>query len=666
MSEASKTNAILWSPTTAQYESALLTKFAASFREQFALPIGRDDYAALFQMSVKIPGIFWSEVWRQCDVIGDLGNAADNPVLAYVSADRMIDATWFTGAGLNFAENLLRPGDCADAFFAASPAIIFLDEQGCEVVLSRGEVLKQATAFGQRLHDSGIEPGDRVAAIVPNTPIAIIAMLGAASIGAIWSSCSPDFGDDAICDRFSQIRPKVLVTVEAACYASKTVALLEKTKRILDRLPSVEYIYIAGAGDDALSGGSSPRWERFEAVTAMAPEVFEWRRFPFDHPLYILYSSGTTGAPKCIVHGAGGTLLQHLKEHQLHCDIRPGDRVFYYTSTGWMMWNWLASVLASRATIVLFDGSPLTPDPLVLFRLAEKHRVTHFGASAKYYATLDKQEVKPRGSCDLSALRCIMSTGSPLLPETFDYIYRDINSDVNLASISGGTDIISCFVLGCPTLPVRRGEIQAKGLGMDVEVWNEEGERIIGLPGELVCKSPFPSMPIYFWNDPHKEKYLASYFSTFDNIWRHGDWAQENEEGGFVIFGRSDTTLNPGGVRIGTAEIYQQVEAFPEITESVATALRTEGDEQIILFVRMQPGNVLTPDLATAIRQRLRQHCSPRHAPAYIVATADFPRTRSGKVSEIAIRDALLGRESSNLAALANPESLEFFRSWKP
>ncbi len=662
MSEASKTNAILWSPTPAQCNSALLTRFTASIRQRYPLRDAKDDYAALIAFSLEQPGAFWSEIWQQCDVIGEMGD----PSNVFVPAPRMIDGRWFTGSELNFAENLLRPAECADASFADSPAIIFLDEQGREEVLSRREILKQATAFGQRLRDSGIEPGDRVAAILPNTPIAVIAMLGAASIGAIWSSCSPDFGDDAICDRFCQIRPKVLVTLESACYAGKTVALLEKTKRILGRLPSVEFIYIAGAGEDTLSGGSSPRWERFEAVTAMAPEVFEWRRFPFDHPLYILYSSGTTGAPKCIVHGAGGTLLQHLKEHQLHADIRTGDRLFYYTSTGWMMWNWLATALASRATIVLFDGSPLMPDALVLFRAAEKHRVTHFGASAKYFATLDKQGVKPRESCDLSALRCIMSTGSPLLPETFDYIYRDIKENVNLASISGGTDIISCFVLGCPTRPVRRGEIQVKGLGMEVEVWNDHGERIMGQPGELVCKSPFPSIPIYFWNDPNKEKYIASYFSTFDNIWRHGDWAQENEGGGFVIFGRSDTTLNPGGVRIGTAEIYQQVEAFPEIAESVATALRAEGDEQIILFVRMQPGNVLTPDLTTAIRQRLRQHCSPRHAPAHIVATSDFPRTRSGKVSEIAIRDALTGRDSNNLAALANPESLEFFRSWKP
>lgn len=643
------TNPILWSPSRTQILSSLFAHYFSIADES--------SYAQLHHFTINRPADFWTQVWEQSGLIGEMGN----PSKVFLAAPQMIDAKWFTGALLNFAENLLRPSECDD-----QPAIVFLDEQGREDSLSRRELLKQATAFGQRLRDAGIEPGDRVAAILPNTPIAIIAMLGAAAIGAIWSSCSPDFGDDAICDRFCQIRPRVLVTLESCTYAGKSIALREKTTRILSRLPSVEYLYIAGAGDDNLAGGSSPRWERFEAVTAMAPEVFEWRRFPFDHPLYILYSSGTTGAPKCIVHGAGGTLLQHLKEHQLHCDIHPGDRVFYYTSTGWMMWNWLASALASKATIIIFDGSPLTPDPLVLFRLAEKHRVTHFGASAKYYATLDKQNIKPRESCDLSALRCVLSTGSPLLPETFDYIYREIKQDVNLSSISGGTDIISCFVLGCPTLPVRRGEIQVKGLGMDVEVWNDKGERIIGQPGELVCKSPFPSMPIYFWNDPNKEKYLASYFSTFENVWRHGDWAQENESGGMIIYGRSDTTLNPGGVRIGTSEIYQQVEAFEEIAESVATALRAEGDEQIVLFVRMQPGKNLTPQLIENIRQRLRQRCSPRHAPAHIVATADFPRTRSGKVSEIAIRDALAGQEPKNTNALANPESLDFFRTWKP
>lgn len=648
------TNPLLWTPTPQQIASSRLAEFAKQ--------VGQTDYAALHRHSIEQLGDFWRQIWSYCEVLGELGNASH----VFMPGERMIDAKWFPQASLNFAENLLRPSDCQDETFANAPAIVFVDEQGREEVISRRELLEKSIAFGQRLRDAGIEPGDRVAAILPNSPIAIIAMLGAAAIGAIWSSCSPDFGDDAICDRFSQIGPRVLVTLESCTYAGKSIALREKTKRVLARLPSVEYLYIAGAGDDDLSGGSSPRWERFELVTAMAPEVFEWRRFPFNHPLYILYSSGTTGAPKCIVHGAGGTLLQHLKEHQLHCDIHPGDRVFYYTSTGWMMWNWLASVLASRATIVLYDGSPLTPDPLVLFRLAQKHRVTHFGASAKYYATLDKQGMKPREACDLSALRCVLSTGSPLLPETFDYIYRDIKADVNLASISGGTDIISCFALGCPVRPVRRGEIPVKGLGMDVEVWNEKGERIISQPGELVCKSPFPSMPIYFWNDPNKEKYLASYFSTFDNVWRHGDWAEDTKSGGMIIFGRSDTTLNPGGVRIGTSEIYQQVETFSEIAESVATALRAEGDEQIVLFVRMQPGKQLTAELAAAIRLRLRQQCSPRHAPAHIVATNDFPRTRSGKVSEIAIRDLLSGAEPTNVHALANPESLEFFRAWKP
>lgn len=651
-------NPILWSPSKEVVASALLTKFASGS--------GVEDYAALHRRSIDLggedPGAFWRDVWRFCGVIGDLGDAAK----IFIPGPRMVDAEWFPTASLNFAENLLRPADCESPAFGDAPAIIFRDEQGRENVISRRELLKRSLAFAQRLRELGVEPGDRVAAILPNTPVAIIAMLGAAAIGAIWSACSPDFGDDAIFDRFSQIEPRVLVTLQSSYYAGKTVALREKAERVLARLPSVEHAFLAGAEGSLLPSMARPTWEHFESAVARAPKGFEWQRFPFNHPLYILYSSGTTGAPKCIVHGAGGTLLQHLKEHQLHCDLRPGDRLFYYTSTGWMMWNWLVSALASRATILLYDGSPLSPEPLSLFRFADVHRVTHFGASAKYYATLDKQGVKPRQTCDLSPLRCLLSTGSPLLPETFDYLYRDVKEDMNVASISGGTDIISCFVLGCPVLPVRRGEIQVKGLGMDVEIWNEKGERVVGEPGELVCKSPFPSMPIYFWNDPNKEKYLASYFSTFDNVWRHGDWAQECESGGFIIFGRSDTTLNPGGVRIGTAEIYQQVEAFEEIAEAVATAFRAEGDEQIVLFVRMQPGRELTQELIDAIRKRLRERCSPRHAPAHVVAAPDFPRTRSGKVSEIAIRESLQQRRPANVDALANPESLDFFRNWKP
>ncbi|HET6573700.1 MAG TPA: acetoacetate--CoA ligase, partial [Fimbriiglobus sp.] len=386
-------------------------------------------------------------------------------------------------------------------------------------------------------------------------------------------------------------------------------------------------------------------------------------RFPFDHPVYILYSSGTTGAPKCIVHGAGGTLLQHLKEHQLHSDLRPGDHLFYFTTTGWMMWNWLVSGLASGATLALYDGSPFHPTGDVLWNLAERTRLTHFGASAKYFAHLEKQGAKPREHHDLTQLRVVLSTGSPLLPESYDYIYRDVKADVCLSSISGGTDLISCFALGCPTEPVRRGELQVKGLGMDVHVFNDDGKPIIGEPGELVCTSPFPSMPVGFWNDPDKRKYLGSYFSAFDNVWTHGDWAEETPTGGLVIYGRSDTTLNPGGVRIGTAEIYQQVEAFPEVVESLATALRRGGDERVVLFVRMQPGQSLTPELTDAIKQRLKTRCSPRHVPAFVVAAPDFPRTISGKLSEVAVRNAVNGLPIKNTGALANPDALDFFRT---
>jgi len=477
-------------------------------------------------------------------------------------------------------------------------------------------------------------------------PEAVIAMLGTAAIGAIWSSCSPDFGDDAIVDRFAQIEPKVLVTCETAVYAGKTIPVLERVKGVLGRIPGAELVVVGERAKPQAAG-------------------FEFERFPFDHPLFILYSSGTTGVPKCIVHGAGGTLLQHLKEHQLHSDVRPGDRVFFHTTTGWMMWNWLASALASRAAIVLYDGSPLHPRPEQLFDLADRFQITHFGSSARYFAHLEKVGVKPRETHDLSSVRMILSTGSPLLPAGFDYIYRDVKSDVCLASISGGTDIVSCFALGCPTRPVVRGELQVKGLGMDVKVFNEAGQPVVGEPGELVCTSPFPSMPVGFWNDPDKAKYLASYFAVYDNVWRHGDWATETPNGGLVIEGRSDTTLNPGGVRIGTAEIYRQVETFEEVAEAVATALRSDGDERIVLFVRMRPGTVLREELANAIKLRLRTKCSPRHVPAAIVEVPDFPRTVSNKTSKIAVRDAINGRAGTNDGALANPDSLEFFRNWQ-
>lgn len=402
----------------------------------------------------------------------------------------------------------------------------------------------------------------------------------------------------------------------------------------------------------------------WDAIVEQPVSAFVFDRFPFNHPLYILYSSGTTGIPKCIVHGAGGTLLQHTKEHLLHCDLHAGDKLFYYTTTGWMMWNWLLSGLASESVILLYDGSPFASGPETLWKIADSEGITHFGASPRYYMTLEKEGYEPAKHFRLDQLRCVMSTGSPLLPASFDWIYRAISPDIVLSSISGGTDILSCFVLGDPTLPVVRGQIQCKGLGMDVHVFNDQGQAVIGTPGELVCASPFPSMPIGFWNDTDGEKYKSAYFERFEGVWCHGDWAQEFPNGGFVIFGRSDATLNPSGVRIGTAEIYQQVEAFPEIAECLATVLRRDGDEQIVLFVKMKGGQALTRELRSAIRQRLKERCSPRHVPLYLVEAPDLPRTVSGKLSEIAVRSAIGGSNLGNAGALANPESIEFFRNW--
>ena len=639
---------ILWSPTAEQVRDARLTHFAAYAHEHFGAPIP-DDYAALHRWSLADRGAFWSAVWEFGHVLGTRGD------VAYVPGPHMTDAVWLPGSSLNFAENLLRPDEPA-----AAPAILAANESGALSTITRGELLRQATAFAAFLRFRGVGPGDRVAAVLPNVPEAVIAMLGTAALGAVWSSCSPDFGDDAIVDRFAQIAPTVLVTCEDAIYAGKRIPVRERVQSVLPRIPGVKAVVVVGASSE----WPNVETTSFEAAIRTPAEGFHFEQFPFAYPLFIVFSSGTTGVPKCIVHGAGGTLLQHLKEHQLHGDIRPGDRLFFHTTTGWMMWNWLASALASRATIVLYDGSPLHPQLDRLFDLAVRTKVTHFGSSARYYAHLEKSGVRPQDRHDLAAVRVIFSTGSPLLPDGFDYIYRDVKSDACLASISGGTEIISCFALGCPTRPVVRGELQVLGLGMDVHVFDANAQAVVGEPGELVCTSPFPSMPIHFWNDPAKAKYLAAYFAVYDDVWRHGDWATMTSNGGLVIEGRSDTTLNPGGVRIGTAELYRQVEAFDEVAEAIAAPLRRDGDERIVLFVRMRSGIVLTPDLVDAIKRRLRTQCSPRHVPAIVAEVPDFPRTVSGKTSEVAVRDAINGRTGTNTGALVNPESLAFFREW--
>jgi acetoacetyl-CoA synthetase len=647
---------VLWTPSESAIADANITRFRDYFRRNFLISLGQSP-ADLHRASIQYPDSFWEAVWRFSAVTGELGKTAFEP------GSSMLEGKWFPDSKLNFAESILKPDKLTDLAFAESIAVVTINETGVRTELTRKQLLEQVCQIARFLQAQGVQPGDRVVAVIPNIAEAVVGLLATVAIGAIWSSCSPDFGEDAIYDRFSQIEPKVILTVAECCYNRKSIQPVNKVADLLARLPTIRSMLVVGKSSKLETAVKQFEWA---SIMGDSSDRFDFVRFPFNQPLCILYSSGTTGIPKCIVHGAGGSLLQHIKEHSLHCDLCPGDKLFYYTTTGWMMWNWLVSGLASEAAIVLYDGSPFALGPDTLWKIAESEGITHFGASPRYYMTLEKEGYEPAKHHRLEKLRYVLSTGSPLLPESFDWIYRAISPRICLASISGGTDILSCFVLGNPTLPVVRGEIQCKGLGMDVRVFNEQGKAIIGAPGELVCVAPFPSMPICFWNDPNGKKYKSAYFERFEGVWCHGDWAQENSNGGFVIFGRSDATLNPSGVRIGTAEIYQQVEAFPEIAECLATVLKRDGDEQIALFVRMASGQRLSGETRSAICQRLKERCSPRHVPRFIVEAPDLPRTVSGKLSEIAVRSAINGSNLGNSGALANAECLQFFREWVP
>jgi acetoacetyl-CoA synthetase len=631
-----------------------LAAFMRHVRRRWDVRTG--DYDELYAWSIAHPEQFWQSVWSFCGVIGDRPATA-----VLLNGDRMPGARWFPEARLNFAENLLRRRD-------GGTAIVFRGEDRVQSSISYAELYAEVSRLAQALLAAGVRPGDRVAAYLPNIPGTVIAGLAAASIGAIWSSCSPDFGVQGVLDRFAQIHPRVLFAADGYFYNGKTIDCIDRLNAISRGLPSVEKTVVIPYTRRDPAIGSIPRAVNVHDFMApYRPRPIRFERFPFDHPLYILYSSGTTGVPKCIVHGAGGTLLQHIKEHQLHVDLKPAERLFYFTTCGWMMWNWLVTALASRAAIMLYDGSPFVAEGRALFDYADAERMSVFGTSAKFIDHCAKIGLKPRLSHRLSTVKTMLSTGSPLVAEGFEYVYRDVKSDIHLASISGGTDLISCFVQGNPIGPVWRGEIQCRALGMKVDVYGEDGLPVRGRKGELVCTAPFPSMPVGFWNDPDGARYRAAYFEKFPGVWSHGDYVEITAHGGLVIYGRSDAVLNPSGVRIGTAEIYRQVEQLDEVVEALVISQdwppEKPTDVRVILFVRLREGLALDDALGEKIKRRIRDNTTPRHVPAKVVQVTDIPRTRSGKIVELAVRNVVHGQPVRNVEALANAEALEQFRN---
>jgi acetoacetyl-CoA synthetase len=639
----------MWQPSPERIANANLTRFIGTVHEHHGVQL--TSYGDVYEWSVAHPEAFWSEVWSFGGVIGERGT---NEVL--VDGHLMPGAKWFPHAHLNFAENLLRRRD-------DGPAIVFRGEDRVRASYTYAELYAEVSRVAQALRATGVGIDDRVAGYLPNMPAAVVAMLATASIGAIWSSCSPDFGVQGVLDRFGQIEPKVLFAADGYFYGGKTIDLIPRLQELAERLPTVKRIVVvpyAQTRPDITTVPRSMVLEDFIANFQGREIVFERR--PFAHPLYILYSSGTTGVPKCIVHSAGGTLLQHLKEHRLQSDVKPGDRLFYFTTCGWMMWNWLVSGLASEATLMLYDGSPFAGENRILFDYAQDEKIDIFGTSAKYIDACAKLGLEPMRTHDLGSVRTVLSTGSPLAPESFDYVYRSVKADVQLASISGGTDIISCFALANPIGPVWRGEIQCRGLGMKVEVYDDDGRPVRQQKGELVCTAPFPSMPVGFWNDPDGAKYRAAYFERYPGVWWHGDYVELTAHDGLVIYGRSDAVLNPGGVRIGTAEIYRQVEQMDEIVEALAIGQEWQNDVRVVLFVRLRDGLLLDDALTERIRRHIRANTTPRHVPARIVQVADIPRTKSGKIVELAVRNVVHGRPVRNVEALSNPEALEHYR----
>ena len=638
-------NDILWALSDTDKQQSALWQFAEQTRSLHQAAPG--DYDALHAWSVDSPAVFYEALWDFLDIIGDKGDAS------YEAGEDICSARFYPDARLNYAENLLREPD--DRL-----AIIAHRDDGTRRTLTRRELYDQVSRLVQALQDAGVTTGDRIAAIVTNDMEAIVGYLASSAIGAIWSSCSPDFGPVGAADRLCQTDPKILLAVPDYSYGGKHINITATIRAVAESCNAQQIILLADNIDTSLSDLPCTTWQSF--ITPWQPQTIDFRRLPYTAPLAILFSSGTTGKPKCIVHSAMGLLLQHKKELILHCDLKPGEHFFYFTTCGWMMWNWLVSALAIKAKIILFEGNPFHPGPQRLWELAEAENIAVFGTSAKYIDAVRKAGYSPRDAVRLDTLRTLLSTGSPLSSDGFAFVYQRIKPEIQLCSISGGTDIVSCFVLGCPVLPVFAGEIQTRGLGMKTDILDDNGDSITGQQGELCCTAPFPSMPVKFWNDPDGSKYKSAYFEHFTGVWRHGDWATMTPRGGMIIHGRSDATLNPGGVRIGTAEIYRQVEAFDEIVEALVIGQNWDNDVRVILFVRMADDARLDDDLKQRISAAVRAGATPRHVPAVIIAVPDIPRTRSGKITELAVRDIIHGRAVKNTDALANAEALAFFK----